>query len=173
MTKYSLKYGLIGGIIVAVFMLVNHSMLDPEQESSYTYAEWLGYAGMVIALSTIFFGVKLYRDQELDGFISWGHAFLTGLSIAVVASALYVVSWLLYSSFLFPDFMDQYFEYSVERVKQSGEDSAEIEKRIKEMMQFRESYERPMVKIGITFLEIFPVGLIVSIISALILRKSR
>jgi hypothetical protein len=39
------------------------------------------------------------------------------------------------------------------------------------MEQFQEMYKNPFVKIGVTYMEILPVGLLVSLISAGLLRK--
>ena len=42
-----------------------------------------------------------------------------------------------------------------------------------EMAQFGEMYANPLIRMPITFIEIFPVGLVISLIAAALLRNSR
>ncbi len=126
---------------------------------------------MIIALSAIFVGVKSYRDKELAGSISFGNAFKVGLLMALVASAFYVAGWMVYVNTAGENFMDMYYEQNIEKVKNSGDSEAEIHAKIADMEKFRELYKNPLVKIGVTFLEIFPVGLLIALISAAVLKK--
>jgi hypothetical protein len=41
------------------------------------------------------------------------------------------------------------------------------------MAEFRQQYANPLFRLPVTFIEIFPVGLVVSLISAALLRNSR
>jgi len=171
MKKIVLNYGLLGGAIVAILMLIMAPFWSSGEMSMNT-GEWLGYISMIVALSSIFFGVRAYRDKEAGGFISFGKALQVGLLITLVATAIYVTVWMLYSTFGGgADFMEQYFQYSVEQVKQSGKAPADIEKEIAQMEQYKEMYKNPLVQIGITFIEIFPVGLVISLLSAALLMK--
>ena len=44
---------------------------------------------------------------------------------------------------------------------------------IAKMEQFKEQYRNPLFRVPVTFLEIFPVGLLIALISAAVLRNSR
>ena len=105
--------------------------------------------------------------------ISFGEAFKIGLGISIVAAALYIITWMVLSETIAQDFMSEYYQSSIEKLRSSDLSQSEIEAKIKEMDKFQELYKNPLVKIGMTFLEIFPVGLIISLISALILKKSK
>ncbi len=172
MTRTVVTYGLLAGILNTVLMLGAMPLYTKEGQMNFQLGELLGYASMIVALSMIFFGIRHYRDRQSGGRISFGKAFQTGLLITLVASAVYVIGWMGYSSFgPGQDFMDQYYQYSVEQLRSSDRPPEVIEREIAEMETFREMYRNPLVQIGITFLEIFPVGLIISLISAAILRK--
>ena len=165
-------FGLIAGLIVTVLML--GALALHKDNMDFKMGEIIGYLSMIIALSMIFFGVRSYRDRYLGGTISFGKAFQTGLLITLVASAIYVTGWMLYANFgPGQEFMDQYFEYTAEQLRQSGKPQEVVDREIARMEQFRESYRNPFVQIGFTFLEIFPVGLIITLISAFLLRKQR
>lgn len=171
MKKYVWTYGLAGGLIVSTLMYLSFFFIISDDPGSMKYGEIAGYISMLLALSTVFFGVKTYREEALGGHITFKKAFLTGLTMVLIASALYVFSWMIYAYFVDPDFMDQYFESSIEALRKSGEPLEEIERQINNMQQYKESYKNPFIQIGVTFLEIFPVGLLVSLFSAAVLKK--
>lgn len=173
MTKNVLTFGIIAGVINSVLMLSATPLYTEEGKMDFQIGEIMGYLSMIIALSMIFFGIRSYRDRQLNGKISFGRAFRVGLLITLVASAIYIAGWMIYSN-LGPgqDFMDQYFEYSVEQLRESGRPQEVVQREIDEMREFKEWYRNPLVQIGVTFMEIFPVGLVISLISAGLLRRS-
>lgn len=170
MKKIVLTYGPIAGLVVVLLMSLFLAIAGKEHD--FQLGEILGYTSMILALSTIFIGVRKYRDDELGGTISFGKAFQVGLLITLVASAIYVAAWMSYSAGGgAEDMMNAYLEQTVAKMKESGATEAEIAAKVTEMEQFQEMYQNPIVKIGVTFLEIFPVGLIISLIAAALLRK--
>lgn len=167
MKKLILTYGTIAGIIVALMMVVTFgtSLVDMEN------GEIIGYSTMIIAFSTIFFAIKSYRDQFLEGQIKFIQALKIGLGITLIATAIYIIAWLIISSTIAKDFMAEYSQKSIEEIRSSGLPEAEINTKIEGIESFQELYKNPLVKIAFTFLEIFPVGFLVSLLSAFILKK--
>lgn len=164
MKKVVLTYGLvIGAVFCANIGFMIYWMYDnPDLKSS----EIVGYAIMVLVFSLIFFGTRNYRNKYLDGYITFGKAFKTGALIALVGSTLYVLAWL-FSYYLFvPDFMDVYSDYVLKNC--TPED---LPAKTKEMATFKELYKNPLFVILITYSEVLPIGIIVAVISALILKK--
>jgi len=173
MTRTVLTFGVIAGVINSVLMLSATPLYMNEGKMDFQMGEIMGYLSMIIALSMIFFGIRSYRDRNLAGKISFGRAFQVGLLITLVASAIYLAGWMIYSNLgNGQDFMDQYFEYSVEQLRESGQPREIVQQEIEEMREFKEWYRNPLVQIGVTFMEIFPVGLVISLISAGLLRRS-
>lgn len=171
MKKTVLTYGPIAGVVIVLLMALFIGIMGKEQD--FQVGEILGYASMIVALSTIFVGIRKYRDDELGGMITFGKAFQVGLLITLVASAIYVAAWMFYSAGGGAnEMMTAYLDQMVEKMEASGATQAEIDAKVSEMEQFQEMYKNPIVKIGITFLEIFPVGLIISLIAAGLLRKT-
>jgi hypothetical protein len=70
-----------------------------------------------------------------------------------------------------PEFVDKYASYMVEKVKASGASQQVIDAKLQEMKNFRAMYNNPFINAAISFFEPFPIGLIVTLISAAILRK--
>lgn len=166
MKRIILTYGIIGGIIVSTLMLLNIAS-GIDWENGYLK----GYTIMVIALSTIFFAVRTYRDKHLGGSIAFGKAFLMGLYITLVASTLYVASWMVYSSTSKLDYMQEYYLHEKAALEKSDLTEAQVEAELKDIRQMQENYKNPLVKVGFTYLEILPVGLLISLICAAMLRR--
>lgn len=167
MKKLILTYGTIAGVVVSAMLLITLS----GSSRNFENGELIGYASMIIAFATIFVAVKSYRDKSLDGNIGFKQAFSIGLGITLVATAIYILCWMVMSETIAKDFMSEYFQYSVEKLRTSDLTETEIDEKIAEMEYFKELYKNPMVKIGMTFLEIFPIGLLVSLISAFFLKR--
>jgi Protein of unknown function (DUF4199) len=168
MRKNVWLYGVIAGIILAfgIFLSVvfnNHIDFDNGM--------YFGYAMMLLAFSLIFVGTKNYRDKFNNGLISFGKAFRIGLYITLIASTFYVVSWLIDYYFFIPDFADKYVAHNLDKMKANGATAAEISKQAAAMESFKTMYKNPLFNILLTYSEIVPVGLLLSVISALVLKK--
>lgn len=171
MKKIILIYGVIAGAIIAASMVWGFAVSDSSGEGMQML-EVMGYLIMLIALSVIFFGIKKYRDDELGGVITFGAAVLVGIGISAVASIIYVVTWEIYLAQTNYAFMGDYIAAALEKMETEGASAAEIEAVSAEFNVMAEQYKKPLYRLGITFIEIFPVGLLITLISAAILRKS-
>jgi hypothetical protein len=143
----------------------------------HLHSEWFGYLLMLVALSVIFIGVKRYRDVERGGVIRFVPAFVLGLGIAVVAGMIYVVGWEIFlaasdSSFI-DEYMAEYITGLTRDMQADGAAPAAIQEKVAEMQAMAEAYKNPLFRMPLTFVEIFPVGLIVAAVSAAILRNPR
>lgn len=134
--------------------------------------EWLGYLVMILALSLEFVGIKRYRDQELGGVIRFGTAALVGLGIALVASAIYVAAWEGYLAATDYAFIDEYFRAEISALRESSVSDADLQAEVEAMNRLRDQYANPLFRLPITFLEIFPVGVLIALASAGLLRRS-
>ncbi len=169
MRKNVLVYGLIAGVIISALMAVNLAMSG--KTGDFDNSMIVGYASMLIAFSMIFVGIKNYRDKYNGGTISFGKAFKVGLLITLIASTIYVIVWLVEEHFFFSDFMEKYMAYEMNKLQASGISAADLADKTKELEQAKEMYKNPFFKILFTYAEILPVGLIVTIISSLILKR--
>src|SRR4029079_5700178 len=162
MQSIVLKHGLIaGGILIVAFAVTLPLGL---------HSEVIGYTSMVLAFLLVFFGIRAYRE-EIGGAIGFGKAFQVGILITLVICAIYVISWeIVYWGFM-PDFLDKYNAHALARVRASGATETAIREAQAKMAQLAKLYANPLFNAGITFMEIFPVGLIVTLVSAAILRR--
>jgi len=166
MNKTIISYGIIAGLIVSGMVLLTFSSSFVNFENG----EIFGYSSMVIAFATIFVAVKTQRDKYQSGKLLFGQAFKTGLSITLIASAIYVGSWMIMSETIAKDFMEEYYQMSISEIESSDLSALEKDEQLEDAAYFKELYKNPFFKIGITFLEIFPVGLLFSLLAAFILK---
>jgi hypothetical protein len=170
MKKIVLRYGLASGATLVAMAAVTLPLVM-NGTIDFDRSEVIGYSSMVLAFLLVFFGVRSYRDNVAAGAISFGRAFKVGLLITLVTCAMYVVAWEITYFGFFPDFLDQYTEHTLAKMREEGESEAAIQKTAAQMASMAKYYKNPLFNIGITFLEVFPVGLIVTLVSAAILRR--
>ncbi|WP_026726561.1 DUF4199 domain-containing protein [Flavobacterium sasangense] len=165
MNKIVLKNGLFGSSIVTALLLsvTFYMKANPEKEVSMFF----GFAGMLLAFIFVVLGVKQQRDTN-NGFISLGKAFLTGFWITLIISTIYVVVWLIIFYNFFPNFAEHYTDMAIAKASPD-----EVAKVTEEMNSFKEMYKSPIMVILLTYMEILPLGIIFSLISALILKKKQ
>jgi hypothetical protein len=171
MKKNVWSFGLLAGLVVALFMVVTTTLCYRNPNFSGNVSMLLGYTGMLIAFSFVFIGIKNYRDNYNSGLITFGQAFKVGGLIALIGSTLYVLTWLVDYYVFVPDFMDKYAAHTLQEAKAAGASAAELRKEMNSIAQYREMYKNPFGVILFTYMEILPVGLIVTLISALILKR--
>ena len=166
MIRAALVYGGIAGTATIITMILGFEF-GGEGASSQA----VGFLIMFMALSLIFFGVKRYRDVEQGGVITFAKAFGLGAMMAAVAGIAYIFIWEIYLAATDFAFIEEYLSDNIEAKKAEGLAGEELEVLIAEQDGFRTFYMNPFLRIPITFTEIFPIGLIVALISAAILRK--
>lgn len=171
MTRIILTYGLISGLVIMVVDIIAITLTSNSSEVGL--GAWLGYLVMLVALSSILVGVKQHRDQALGGVIRFRTAFLMGLGIALLASLAYVAMWEVYLAATHYTFMDKYVAAELAAKRAAGVTGAAYAKAVAEMDEMRRGYANPIIRLGETFLEIFPVGLLVALASAALLRNPR
>jgi hypothetical protein len=168
MRKIVLTFGLISGFIICVLM--SGSLLLADKTAS-GHSLVLGYATMVASFLLIYFGIRSYRDNILAGQISFGRAVACGILITLITTVCYVATWeVLYFRFM-PHFMDSYFAAQIQKVQSAGLDSATSAAQVAAIQHSQQLYQNPLVNIAYTFLEPLPVGLLITLISAAVLRR--
>lgn len=170
MKRIVLRYGLASG---AILLAIAGVMLPLCLNGiiGFDQGELVGFSTMILAFLMVFFGIRSYRDSVGAGAIGFGKAFQVGILITLITCAVYVVTWEIAYFNFFPDFLDQYSAHTLEKMRAAGESEAAIREEAAKMADLAKVYDNVFINSGITFLEIFPVGLIVTLVSAAILRR--
>lgn len=169
MTNTIFLYGTFAGLIVIGAIIATFGL----NLGHGGVSEYLGYLIMIVALSMIFFGVKRYRDREQGGVIKFLPALVIGIGISAVAGVIYVLVWEVYLVATNYAFMDVYTNALIDAARAKGTTGAALDAMIQELETLKVQYKDPLFRLPMTFLEIFPVGLLISLITAVILRNPR
>lgn len=169
MTRIILVHGLVAGLIIIAGIIATIVFAGDQPHGNI----WLGFLIMFLGMSAVFVGVKQYRDQQLGGVIRFWPAWGVGLAIALIAALAYVLIWEVYLAMTGYQFMEQYAaaDLAARRVDGlAGQAYSDLERYYAGIV---ESYRSPLYRLPMTFSEIAPVGVIVSFVSAVLLRNAR
>jgi len=173
MRKVTLVFGLLAGVVVSVFMVIIMKLCE-SGTINFDSSDFIGFGSMVIALSMIFFGIKSYRDNYQNGAIRFVKGLQVGLLITLVASLIYAAAGETYYQ-IDPEgqaaLTSKYADHQINKMKENGAAPAEIDQKAKEMGDLKEMNKNPVIRFGITLFLIMPVGIIITLISAGVLRK--
>jgi hypothetical protein len=167
MKKSILTFGLISGAVSSLMMIGTVPFLHKIGDKGLI----VGYTSIVLSFFLVFFGIRSHRDNVGDGQISFGKAFAVGIGITLISCIFYVATWEILYFFFLPGFMENWTTQVVQKAQASGASQAMIQAKIEQMKHYKEVYDNPFLNAAMTFIEPFPVGLLITLISAAILRK--
>jgi hypothetical protein len=168
MKKIVLTFGLISGGITALMMFLTLPLID---RVSFDKLEVLGYTTIVLSFLMVFFGIRSYRESVGGGTITFGKAMKVGLLITLISCACYVIAWEIIYFGIAPDFVEKYGNYMIEKARAAGASAQELAAQREQIESLKAMFENPLINIAITLLEPLPIGLLVTLISAAILRR--
>lgn len=167
------KYGLIsgalsaGGILIITLIFKSYGF----DKVGFENSAYIGYSLIILSMAVIFFGIKAYRDNENQGQVSFKNGLLIGLGIALISCVCYSLMWLVVYYNFMPNFMDDYADFSIKKLKESGASEVELAKNQAELQQFKDLYKTPLGVFAVTLMEPLPVGILGALVSAFILKK--
>lgn len=171
MKKNILIFGLISGIIITTMLVVSTGMLY-NNPSHFESNKVVGYAAIIAAFAFIYVGVRNYRNNYNQGYITFGRAFKVGFFIALIASTMYVTGWLIDYYLFIPDFLEPFSVCVINDAKNNGATAAELQSKTEYLATLKEMYKNPLFVILLTYWEVLPLGAVIALISALILKRN-
>jgi hypothetical protein len=168
MKKIIVTFGLISGAISSLMMIV---VVSFGGRIGFDRGAIISNTSIVLSFLMVFFGIRTYRDDIGNGEITFLKAFAVGLSITLISCVIYVLTWeVIYYNFL-PGFWDAYIAHSVQKLTASGASPAEVQAKLQHARKYKELYKNPFFNAALTFLHPFPIGLVITLISALALKR--
>ena len=168
MKKTVVTFGVIGGVIISTLMLAT---VPFAKQIGFERAEFVGYTVMLLSFLMVFFGIRSYRENIGNGYITFGRAFAVGALITLITSLFYVITWEVVYFKLMPNFVTDYTNYLLEKMRAAGETQQAIDAKMQQMRDFKQLYDNPLLNPVITLIEPLPVGLLITLISSLVLRR--
>jgi hypothetical protein len=171
MKKIVLTFGIIAGLIAAVLMA--GVMVPLMHRIGFEYGMLIGYTAITASMLPVFFGIRAYRETVGGGSISFGRAFTVGILISLISCAFYIVTWEIVYFFFIPDFLDTWAAAQANTMKAQGASADAINAMMKQMSDMKVWYNNPLLNALTTLIEPLPVGILVTLISSVILRKKK
>lgn len=167
MKKVVITFGLLSGAVVTGLMFLT---LPFAERIGFDRAVYVGYTTILISMLFVYFGVRSYRDNVLGGHMSFGSGFKAGILITLISSVCYVASWLVMYYGFMDGFGEKYAAYIVESAQARGASQAEIDVALTQGRDAIAMLDNPLINAAVSFTEPIPVGLLVTVISATVLR---
>ena len=169
MRKIIVTFGLISGAISSLMMI---ALVTFGGRIGFDRGAIISNTSIVLSFLMVFVGIRTYRDNIGDGQITFLKAFAVGLSITLISCIIYVVTWeVIYYNFL-PGFWDAYGAHLVQKLTASGASPAAVQEKLQQVRKYKELYKNPFFNAVLTFIHPFPIGLVITLISALVLRRN-
>ncbi len=157
MDKIIYRNGFLGGLLVSTTMIITTIFMkaNPGAEPNMV----LGFSSIFLSFLFVIIGIKQQEAlKKMDN--SFWNSFKTGLYISLIISTIYVLVWLVIYYNFYPEFMENYSNIVLNNTKPE-----ELAAKSLEMEQMKEAYKNPIVVILYTYFEVFPLGIIVSILT--------
>jgi hypothetical protein len=170
MKRIILVYGAINAAIMACLFTITTIF---REQIGFQNAMIVGYANIILGSSMIYFAIASYKKNN-GGEVSFGKAFKIGLFLALIAGAVYALIWLILINTVMTNFCEEYHKFMLDSLQKQGAGAAEIAKVEKEMEMVNSIMKNPpLLFLEAMFVECVPVGLLISLISAAILRTKK
>lgn len=170
-----LRIILVNGLIAAAIIAGVSTVLlwTAGDDATHNQSAWLGYLVMVVGFSFIFVAIKQHRDKNLGGIIYFGQAFKVGFLVSLIAAFFYVFSWEIYYRNGGEDYIEKYQTSYLADLKTQGATEEVLSQTSQEMNEFAVSYKKIHFRALITLIEILPVGFVITLLSAFLLKTQR
>jgi len=173
MTKTVLTFGILSGLIIAALVWTTATLADRDA-IAFERLDIVGYASMLIALTMVFFGIKSYRDKVGKGTITFWKGVQVGFLISLISAFLYwggAISYGIVNPNFEANFIRKFTDLKVNKPAEQGAPQAQIDKAKSEVEMMQTLFKNPVLFFLVCLMEMLPVGIVVTLISAALMRR--
>ncbi len=157
MQKYIWRYGGLGALLLAVLFTLTYGL--GRGHIPYRFAELAGYVIIFLAMSFVYFGIRRYRDEEMNGAISFGRALSVGSLIVLVPS----VAMGLFTIVFFYIRAEEWLAYALGNMPSEQEAQFQANEAL---------FTHPFFQGGVMFITALLIGMVVAAVSGALLKRS-
>jgi Protein of unknown function (DUF4199) len=168
MKQVIFRYGLYATLVIVGLGMVDFFIVS--KYAGIAVQEVTGYLTMLLAMIFVFMGIRHYRDRVNGGALSFAQGMKTGILIVLIPSVFFGLFDLLYTEVIKPDWLETYYAAYMERIKASTPPD-KLAAALAKANREKEIFANPVYQFLLMAATVFIIGLIVTIISALTLRK--
>ncbi len=163
-----IRYGIRAAIAIVALSGIS-LMFISKDESGFHWGEVLGYLAIFLSMIFVYIGIRHYRDHQNGGVVSFGQALKLGVLITLFPAIAFGIYDQIYVNFIDPDFYEDYYQVQMDSIEEANE--VAYEARVAEIKSEMETFSNPIVQYLVMFATVLLIGLVVSIISGLILKR--
>ena len=163
-----LKYGPAAFISMLVLFALG---LIVGQNLDYSTQEIVGYLTMILSLSLVYFAIRHYRDRENDGQLTFGRGMAIGMIISACAGVGIAIADAFHTTVINPNFITEFIDRELANLK-ANLPADEYDAAAAELMSQIDMMGSPFALAVLMFVTVLLIGVMVSLISSLVLRKS-
>jgi hypothetical protein len=157
------------GVAVMTIILVIEFFIFKDNYN-WDVQEVVGFTTIILSLAFVYFGIRHWRDNYNRGSLSFGQGLKLGLLITLFPSIAFgLLSWL-EVSVLDPEFNDKYYGHYIQKLKASTPPD-KLETALQKLEAEKEMFSSPLIQIAFMFSTVFLIGVVITVISSLILRR--
>ena len=165
-----LRYGLIGGALIAVLLFAPYFIFGTRPEWMKV-GEIVGYASMFLCMSCAYFAMR--REAERRGGLGFGAALAIGAGTSLVAGLLFgLATWLFYT--LAGDALPEaLIAFYAAQIRDSGAAPAAIARQLQELEALRPFFYNYPLQGAVMAATVFLIGLLISVPSAVLVARGK
>ena len=160
--KSTMTSGAILGAALVIYTLILYM-------TNLTYSTGLGYVSYLIMIGGIVLGIKNFRDQEQEGFISYGRALGVGMLTVMFASIIMAVFVYILYTIIDPGLVEKGIE--IARNKMAGKNLSDDQ--IEMAINMTKKFMTPTFMVIGTIIGYAFFGLIFSLVVAAVMKKDK
>jgi Protein of unknown function (DUF4199) len=170
MQKIIVRNGLYATLLIVALSALEFFVLS--KFAGIALQEVAGYLTMLLSMVFVFLGIKQYRDKYNNGQLSFVQGMKVGILIVLIPSVAFGLFDLLYTEVLHPGWVDEYYANYIARIKASTP-PGQLEAALQKANAQKEMFSNPLIQFLLMAATVFIIGLIVTIIAALTLRRGK
>jgi heme/copper-type cytochrome/quinol oxidase subunit 2 len=168
MKQVIFRYGLYATLVIMVLGALDFFVVSKYADD--TLQEVAGYLTMLLSMIFVFMGIRHYRDRVNGGSLSFVQGLKIGVLIVLIPAVFFGLFDVLFTEVLQPGWKETYYTHYIDQVK-ANTPPAKLAAALKKATDEKEMFANPVFQFLLMSATVFIIGLMVTIISALTLRR--
>ncbi|TWI96229.1 uncharacterized protein DUF4199 [Mucilaginibacter frigoritolerans] len=169
MKKTALRYGGYAALAELLFFVLTWLIIRLTGIGHKAQGN-IGWADLLCPLVFVYFGIRYYRDHVNNGSITFLQALKIGLLIVLIPAFAFALIETTYVIYINPKFYETVYTFDIEEYRKTLS-PAQFDIKLKELKQQVALSNNPFFNFGMMVLTIMALGTIITIISAILLKR--
>ncbi|MFD2551676.1 DUF4199 domain-containing protein [Bizionia sediminis] len=169
MMQTAIKYGLISSAVLSLFFGASYLL---EYYFKFYSSQFIGFSGILLALSCVYFGIKKAKTKAHQGLLSLTKAIKLGLLISIFPAITFGCIHAVYTNLINPEFSETYYQEAIKN-QQNTLPATDFKKKRQALQAQQQAFTNPAFKFFLLSSLVFSMGFLVSITAGLFLKQKK